>query len=189
MSLDIPDRKDASEAKDGDIPSNAHEPLSARGRRAMQGRREVNSAEKGSKFEDWAQENIFQGEARRLTVYPEDNPHLDSLGDGVGISKERRQSDAFIDEHGELYELKAGYEHGGIDKEQAYEYSLMQEAGKVNERDERGIKRKDPTEITGVSYIFDSQAGARANQLELEQYSFGIFYRDEQGQLQQLKEQ
>ena len=37
MSLDIPDRKDASEVKDGDIPSTAHEPLSARGRRAMQG--------------------------------------------------------------------------------------------------------------------------------------------------------
>jgi len=37
MSLDIPDRKDASEVKDGDIPSTVHEPLSARGRRAMQG--------------------------------------------------------------------------------------------------------------------------------------------------------
>ena len=45
MSLDIPDRKDASEAKDGDIPSTAHEPSSARGRRAMQGRREVNQLE------------------------------------------------------------------------------------------------------------------------------------------------
>jgi len=188
MPLDIQDHKDAPAVKEDDITSAPSEQLSERGRRAMQGHREVRSAEKGSDFEGWARENIFKGEGRRLTVYPEDNPHLDKLGDGIGISKKRRQSDAFVDDYGEIYELKAGYKHSSIDKEQAYEYSLMQEAGKVYERDESGKRRKDPTEITGVSYIFDNQEGAKANQLELEQYGFGIFYRDEHGRLQQLKD-
>lgn len=180
MPSDTSHHQDVPDIKENDVSSAPKEQLSESGRRAMQGHHDVNSAEKGSEFEGWAKENVFKGEGRRLTVYPEDNPHLDRLGDGVGISKARRQSDAFIDESGEIYELKAGYEHGGIDKKQAYEYSLMQDAGKVYERDRHGIKRKDPTKITGVSYIFDKKSGAEANRSELEQYGFGIFYRDDQ---------
>lgn len=186
---------DDSEVKENDAISEA--PLSKHtlpGIRAAQGMDERDTAEnpgqKGSAFQKWNDENVFNegpfhGAGHRLTIRAEDNEHLDKLGNGVGISKERRQSDSFIDDYGEIYELKAGYETGGIDKDQAFEYSLMQEAGYVYAwRDGQKVR----TPVNGVTYIFDSQAGAKANADVLKPYGFGILFRDQQGKLQQLGE-
>lgn len=150
------------------------------------------SGGKGSEFQAWADQNAFNerafhGQGYRLTLRPEDNKHLDDLGNGVGLTKAYRQSDSFIDDYGEIYELKAGYLNGGIDEQQAYEYSLMQEAGKVYSRSGDGALVEVP--VKGVTYIFDSKEGARANRSVLDQYGFGVLYRDDQGKLLQLRDE
>lgn len=190
VSTDTGEVKENAASKDASLPKHT-----SPGIRATQGIDELaaqeNSGQKGSAFQHWNEENVFDqkpfhGKGHRLTVLPEDNEHLDELGDGVGISKSRRQSDSFIDDYGEIYEFKAGYRTGGIDRQQAYEYSLMQEAEKVYVRQEDNLVVEVP--VKGVTYIFDSPEGANANRAVLEQYGFGILYRDEQGKLQQLDE-
>jgi hypothetical protein len=138
-----------------------------------------NPSQKGSNFENWARQELFDGQARRITVLPEDNPKLDRLADGVGISKERRIADAYWKEDGSIWELKSGYQKGGIDQDQLYEYSLMEEAGYVNAR--VGGK-KEKLLVTSVNYLFDSKAGAEANRSGAATF----WYVDEKGKVQLL---
>jgi hypothetical protein len=138
-----------------------------------------NPSQKGSDFENWARQELFEGKARRITILPEDNPKLDRLADGVGISKERRIADAYWKEDGSIWELKSGYKKGGIDQDQLYEYSLMEEAGSVNVR-VGGRKEKLP--VTSVNYLFDSKAGAKANQSGAATF----WYVDEKGKVKLL---
>jgi hypothetical protein len=68
-------------------------------------------------------------------------------------------------------------------QDQAYEYSLMQDAGYVNAwRDGHAVR----TPVKGVTYVFDSQAGVEANSDVLKPYRFGLLFRDKEGKLQQL---
>jgi len=195
MPRDASDSRDSDETVETvtpqDGPSQKYTGKLVRSVQGLTDETEVASGRKGSEFQTWADQSVFDekgfhGQGHRLTVRPEDNKHLDKLGDGVGISKEYRQSDSFIDDYGEIYELKAGYQNGGIDEQQAYEYSLMQDAGKVRARRGDGTVVEMP--VKGVTYIFDSKAGARANRSVLDRYGFGILYRDDQGQLLQLDE-
>ena len=64
--------------------------------------------------------------------------------------------------------------------------AITQDAGKVRARRGDGTVVEMP--VKGVTYIFDSKAGARANRSVLDRYGFGILYRDDQGQLLQLDE-
>jgi hypothetical protein len=169
--------------------------LSTEGVRAMQGQSELgktdsappqddipNPSQKGSDFETWAENEVFHGEARRLVVHPEDNLHLNGFGDGVGITKDRRISDAYVDADGSIWELKSGYEKGGIDQDQLYEYSLMEQAGHVYIRDGGSIEK---IPVKSINYLFETKTGAEANASHLK----GIatpWYKDENGKVQLL---
>lgn len=138
-----------------------------------------NPAQKGSDFENWARKELFNGDAKRVTVYPEDNKHLDDLGDDVGITKNRRITDAYWTDDGSLWELKSGYEKGGIDKDQLYEYSLMEQAGYVNAR---VGNKKENLPVKSINYLFATEAGARANQSG----EATFWYVDKQGKVKLL---
>lgn len=143
-----------------------------------------NSAQKGSRFETWARQEVFNGKGARLAVRPEDNPQLDKLGDGVGITKDRRVTDVYLDDEGAIWELKSGYEKGRIDQDQLFEYSLMEQAGHVNVREGDEIKK---VKVTSVNYLFETQAAAHAN----EPYLRGLatpWYVDNAGQVQLLED-
>jgi hypothetical protein len=144
-----------------------------------------NPAQKGSDFEKWAGENVFHDEARRLAILPEDNLHLDEYGDGVGITKNCRISDAYLDQDGAIWELKSGYEKGGIDRDQLYEYSLMEDAGHVKVRNG---DQMEEVEVKSVNYLFETKAGAEANAAHLRGFATP-WYKDEQGNIQLLEEQ
>ena len=181
MPLDANAPKETQDAAEHSVET-AHtgEQLSVKGIHAMQGKAakdETHPARdtlKGSNFENWAKQEVFQGRGRRLNVLREYNEHLIDVDDEqMGLKKTRRYSDAYLDGDGYIQELKAGYEKGGVDPDQAKDYSLMQDAGYIYEKTSDGeIKR---TEIKGGNYIFDGKTGAEANRCELEQYGFGIF--------------
>lgn len=163
--------------------------LEPTGMRAMQGieptSEQNNPAKKGSDFEKLAEEEAFKDETKRLTILPEDNIHLDDYGDGVGITKNRRISDAYVDQDGSLWELKSGYEMGGIDRDQLYEYSLMEDAGYVNVRNGDQIEK---VKINSINYLFETKAGAAANVAHLRGFATP-WYIDEQKKVHLFKEQ
>lgn len=180
----------SNEVQTEDMAEHTAKPqLESTGMRAMQGiepaSEQNNSAKKGSDFEKWAGENVFHDEARRLAILPEDNLHLDEYGDGVGITKNRRISDAYLDRDGAIWELKSGYEKGGIDRDQLYEYSLMEDAGYVKVRNGDQIEE---VEVKSVNYLFETKAGAEANAAHLRGFATP-WYKDEQGNIQLLAEQ
>lgn len=187
MPSDTTDYQETPEIKETAAELQPKEPLSERGQRAMQGR-DVSSAEKGADFENWAKQEVFHGQGRRLNVPRQYNEHLIDVDDAqIGLQKTTRYSDAYLDEDGIIQELKAGYEKGGIDHEQARDYALMQDAGHVWAKTDAGDLKR--TDIHGVNYIFDSKSGAEANRGQLEQYGFGVLFRDENGELRQLKDE
>lgn len=156
--------------------------LSEKGVRAIQGAdaEKVNSGRKGSDFEHWARDDVFSGESRRLTMRPEDNKHLDKYGDGLGLTKSRT-SDGYISADGDIWELKSGYEKGGIDEDQLLEYSMMEDAGHVFIRDDEGKKVEVP--VRSVNYLFETKSGAAANATDL-QARATVWYRDKNGKVQ-----
>lgn len=159
--------------------------LSERGIRAVQGAKveKVNSSRKGSDFEHWARDEVFSGESHRLTMRPEDNEHLNDYGDDLGLTK-RRTSDGYINTDGDIWELKSGYEKGGIDEDQVLEYSMMEDAGHVFIRDAAGKKVEVP--VRSVNYLFETEAGAAANADALRARAT-VWYRDEDGKVQLFK--
>jgi hypothetical protein len=161
-------------------PLEGGEQLTSTGKTAMQGEAGINPPQKGSNFENWTRKDLFEGQAQRITIHPEDNPHLDRLGDGVGISKERRFADAYWKEDGSIWEMKSGYPKGGIDQDQLYEYSLMEQAGYVNVRQD-GKNVKLP--VTSINYLFDTKEGALANQSG----EAAFWYLDEKGNVKLLE--
>jgi hypothetical protein len=169
--------------------------LGSRGIAAAQGKKE-DAARQGEEFQQWSEahgldSNDFHGEGHRLRIHADDNGHLsrfDERDEQPGITTKWRDSDSYIDNYGHLYELKSGYEIGGISKAQAYEYHLMQNAGYVKVRDATAKDGLRAVPVKGVTYIFDSKAGAEANRDVLEDYGFFILYRDGKGRLKQLKE-
>lgn len=160
--------------------------LNESGIRAMQGDAQDaphNSACKGSDFEAWAHDNVFHGKGKRVVIRPEDNNHLDELGDGVGITKTRRISDVYLNKQGEIWELKAGYENNPIDRNQLYEYALMEQAGGIQVREDGKLKTMP---VRSVNYLFDSKAGAAANEVFLRGYAT-TWYVDSAEQVQLFK--
>ncbi len=135
-----------------------------------------NAGQKGSEFEQWASEHVFKGAARRLIVKVEDNLHLDKYGDGIGLTHERR-SDAFIDQDGSIWELKAGYDRGGINEDQLREYSLMEDAGHVYIREGDSVSKAD---VTSINYLFQTELSAKANSKVLEGYAT-VWFVDPEG--------
>ncbi len=187
---DVP--KDTSSPADTSPPESTTEKLLPKGIAAAQGNTEshpsqddvVSPSQKGSDFENRVREEVFQGEGKRLIIHPEDNPHLDKFGDGVGISKNRRIADVYSTADGAIWELKSGYEKGGIDQDQLFEYSLMERAGHVYTR-EGGEKVKVP--VTSINYLFETETAAQAN----EPYLRGLaapWYMDKNGKVQLLKD-
>ena len=137
------------------------------------------ASQKGSDFEQWAHKHVFDEKGTRLTLYVEDNLHLDKYGDGVGITNdEYRILDKYYE--GEIWELKSGYEQGAIDAEQAYEYSLMAEAGFVNVRNEQNQLVSMP--VSSINYLFETQEGAKANYNNV--YGAAVWYIDETNNVQ-----
>jgi hypothetical protein len=197
MSSDYRDARSVSETSEAPEPGPSGSGLSDTGTQAMQGKPEShtadststeddvsNPAQKGSDFETWARSEVFHGDARRLVIRPEANEHLDRLGDGVGITKNRRISDAYLDSDGSVWELKAGYEAGGIDQDQLYEYSLMEDAGCVYLRDGDNVEKAP---VTSINYLFETKAGAVANARDLGGRATP-WYRDEEGGVQMLED-
>lgn len=121
----------------------------------------ITSAQKGSEFENRSANDVFSNRAeRKLNIHLEDNTHLDKYGNGLGISKAKRIPDAYVSEDGELWELKSGYEDSEIDRNQLYEYSLMEQAGHVYVREEASIKK---VPVNSINYLFETKGGACAN--------------------------
>ena len=143
----------------------------------------VNSAKKGSDFEEKARNKIFGEGVQHLSFRVEDNEHLDEIADGIGISNaERRIGDYYIDlgDDGELWEFKAGYESKRVDYKQAVDYSYMAEAGKVNARGADGeiVEKK----IGSVNYLFSTQKGAENNEF-IQDYAT-LWFMDENDDIQ-----
>lgn len=140
-----------------------------------------NSLNKGHDFEKWASTFIF-GQSNRLVVDGGYNTHLDEIDDpdGIGITKNRRISDIYINDEGEIWELKSGYKGGGINRDQLYEYSLMEEAGYiyVKGEDDKGIRKN----VTSINYLFDSLEGAQSNATHLSGLA-NIWYVDDHGDI------
>lgn len=155
--------------------------LSEKGIRTMQGcgTERVSAGRKGSDFEQWAKTNVFHGEGHRLVALPEDNEHLDKYGDGLGLTKGRR-SDSYIMERGEIWELKSGYEKGGIDQQQLLEYSIMEDAGHVNIRTAEGQLKVMP--VKSINYLFETKDGAAANMNGLRGQATA-WYKNNEGQV------
>lgn len=143
----------------------------------------LNPSRKGSDFETWASQNIFRGEGRRLTIHSEDNPQLDKIGDGVGITKDRRVTDVYLAADGAIWELKSGYEKGGLDRDQLFEYSLMEQAGYVYAREGDKVTKAP---VTSVNYLFETETAARANEPYLRGQA-APWYVDKEGKLQLLE--
>lgn len=178
-----------------DASENVEEPirksLGERGRRAMQGEPQRNPADgerptdDGHEFERWANNQYFEGKGRRLNVNMYDNyQHLDRTSDsGIGLSKERR-TDIYLDDTGEIWELKSGYETGGIDEDQLDNYQNMLDAGYVYERDDRTEKVKRP--VNSVNYLFGTRAGAENNASKFADRDIFVYYVDETNTVQHL---
>jgi hypothetical protein len=135
----------------------------------------INSAQKGSDFERQVGDGIFEGEGKRLVLLPEDNPHVDQIGDGVGISKNRRIFDVYWKEDQAIWELKSGYENSIIDRDQLEEYSLMEQAGYIYAR-ENGKKTEYP--VKSVNYLFETKKGAETNKPYLDGYATTWYLND-----------
>ena len=146
---------------------------------------------KGTAFENKAQAYLFFDSQPRLRIYRDDNPHLeeyDSRGtDGIS-NKEYRESDAYISERGELWDFKSGYEKGGVDADQYYDYSAMEDAGSVNCRvkDTSGEEKLINKNITSINYLFDSHEGAEANFRDLDGFA-SVFFFDSDNNLRRFK--
>jgi hypothetical protein len=142
-----------------------------------------NTAQKGADFEHRVQSDIFKGKGKRLTLQPEDNHHLDKIGDGVGITKNRRISDIYWSEDKSLWELKSGYENSTIDRDQLEEYNLMERAGYVYTREG---DRKNKVPVASVNYLFESKKGAEHNKPHIDGYA-STWYLNEKGDMELLK--
>ena len=139
--------------------------------------------EKGSQFEKRMNRDVFNKEdSTRLVLYPEDNPHLDDAGDGVGITKSKRITDGYIKDDGSIWELKSGYETNLIDHDQLYEYSLMEDAGYVNVRVGDQVEKFD---VNSINYLFETKQGAENNASHLRGYAT-TWYVDDTGNIQSL---
>lgn len=120
-----------------------------------------NPSQKGSDFETWARDYYFHGRGEKTKVNLILNLHLDKFGDGVGLTKDR-SPDVFVNENGELWDMKAGYENGKIDQDQLREYRIMLDAGMIKEY------KKDTDEIVeipvnSINYLFETRKGAENN--------------------------
>lgn len=116
-----------------------------------------NSAQKGRDFEVWVCENIFGAQAKRISIHLEDNV-------GMAMTKDYRILDYYWREDGSLWEIKAGYQMGSIDQNQAEDLLSMlgkDFEGKHIYAREGGKKIRIP--INSVNYIFDTKEGAKAN--------------------------
>ena len=178
----------------GDTSENLDKPirqsLGERGRRAMQGETQRNTVDgdrptDGHEFERWANNQYFEGRGRRLNVNMYDNcQHLDRTSDsGIGLSKERR-TDIYLDDTGEIWELKSGYEKGGIDEDQLDNYQNMLDAGYVYERDDQKERVKRP--VNSVNYLFGTKAGAEHNASKFADRDIFVYYVDEANTVQHL---
>lgn len=189
--------RDANEPNDDaewSAVSEERRSLSMRGRRAMQGLepgQEQTAAklsdqrpQDGHEFERWANQRYFGGRGRRLNVEPTDNLHLDKqVPSGLSLLHERR-SDIYDEQHAEIWELKSGYERGGISPSQLDDYQAMLDAGYVYER--MGEGRPQKRTIKAVHYLFATRAGAIRNASLFSDHDIGVWYVDDDNSVQHL---
>ena len=120
-----------------------------------------NPSQKGSDFEAWARDYYFHGRGEEKKVNLLLNLHLDKFGDGVGLTKDR-SPDVFVNENGELWDMKAGYENGKIDQDQLREYRIMLDAGMIKEY-QKDINEIVEIPVKSINYLFETRKGAENN--------------------------
>jgi len=173
------------------LAKSENRPLSKRGMLAMQGATQddlqIDGAhpKDGHEFERWVNTKYFGNQGRRLNVNVFDNyEHLDRSSDsGFGLEHERR-TDIYLDNTGEIWELKSGYESGSITKGQLEDYQSMLNAGYVYETDENN--KKVPRAVNNVYYLFGSKEGARNNASKFVDRDIFLCYVDDNNDIQQL---
>ena len=143
----------------------------------------LSSPQKGVIGEEWAKTYVFGGKKTRITIRPEDNPHLARQDDaGLGLHR-RRTSDHFIDADGALWDVKAYGPDSTIDLEQLADYSMMADAGYVV--DVKGVRHN----VTSVNYLFLGKAAAEKNYELLNLESVLVWYVDDAGIVRCLQQE
>jgi hypothetical protein len=144
-----------------------------------------NSSQKGSNFENILRKDYFLEEAKRLTIFPEDNIEIDK---DFALFKGYRIIDAYWEESKSIWEFKSGYEKGNINIDQASDYDeiyeLAQKHGYLYARD-GDTKVKIP--VNSINYVFETKEGAEANRYSVADYAV-LWYLDKKGHLQLLEE-
>jgi hypothetical protein len=143
----------------------------------------------GKAFHDWCSEHVFIKEDAKLdeiSLDADENSFLDTEQD-AGLEKSRR-FDTWLNDRGEIWELKAGYETSHIDRRQAEDYARMLGHGRIK-LPNRGGEGTIGKKVNAVYYLFDSEAGARNNADILRGLKENLFicFIDPDGNLQQLK--
>lgn len=169
--------------------------LSAKGRQAVQGEDSGRGGESahlddtprpqdGHEFERWANRRYFGGHGRRLNVDPAYNCHLDKqVASGLSLLSERR-SDLYDEKHAEIWEMKSGYEKGGIKVSQLEDYQTVLDAGYVYEK--MGDEKPQRREVKAVHYLFATKAGAERNAGQFIDHDIGVWYVDNANNIQYL---
>ena len=143
----------------------------------------LSSPQKGTIGEEWARTHVFGGKKTRITVRPEDNPHLARQDDaGLGLHR-RRTSDHFIDADGALWDVKFYGPDSTIDPEQLADYNMMADAGYVV--DIKGVRHN----VTSVNYLFLGKAAAEKNYELLNLESVLVWYVDDAGIVRCLQQE
>jgi hypothetical protein len=101
--------------------------------------------------------------------------------ESIGLLR-RRVSDAYVDDDGSLWDLKAYSEGSAVDADQLRDYSLMERAGHVYDAQGQRIA------IKSVNYLFRNRDAAGANAWRLQGLATP-WYVDETGEVVLLEDQ
>jgi hypothetical protein len=110
----------------------------------------------GSFFEKWCRRWVLEGPlgkkvvVERLTILQKDNGH-------INLNAERRSSDGFLSEQGEVWDMKFLQTSGQIDRDQLRVYKAMQREGLVVTPDE------EHHNVKSINYLFQDKTAADAN--------------------------
>ena len=135
----------------------------------------------GALFEKWGVKYLIHSSlkplnVRRLVVPQDRNPHLDLMG------TERRLSDSFLTDGGEIIDMKFLLNRGHVDENQLMAYKAMLRAGYVIDAD--GVRH----DIRTVSYWFQDRPAAVSNLFITDTpRDVRLWYVDDWGSLQQLR--
>jgi hypothetical protein len=109
----------------------------------------------GSLFEKWCRRWVLDPLGKRvavprLTILQKDNGH-------INLNAERRSSDAFLSDQGEVWDMKFLLQSGQIDRDQLEVYKAMQREGLVVTPDQQHHS------VKSINYLFPDRDSAMAN--------------------------